>query len=934
MFIKKAITLTEPQTLNVPIFDGNWSYLKSDPSIFSEKILKDTLSTIKTASQKLSSLHTDGDNTDGDNTEFDLKAEINEHPSSLYVKCFAIKADEINDNGDNFDKLELKKAVSTFVGVPVFVNHNNTNAEEARGKVVHSWWDEEKNGIMVIKRVDAEAYPQLGRGIKESYISSTSMGCFTPECRVLMEDGIYRPISDIQPGDKVITHTGKSQEVLNVQIRSKNEDLREIRYEGIGTSLIATKNHPVLTLRKFDKCACGCGKSLPKNNPNSHREKNWKNKYRSRFINGHSQNIWNSNTNSHSHTPVNKIAIRSCRSYSQNDFEWIEVKEIKSGDVVVFPVTYKKTQRDQPTLDQAKLIGYFLSEGSFKKYKGIRKEVNFSFCYLSEKNTYVPEVIELLRKCFGTDISIWTQNYQSRGVISVCCHNKKVADWFYKYCGEYSTEKRLPTEFIQWSEEVQKTIIGYFINGDGCTSTRKYKSKYTNKISLYTNISINTSSQKLADQFHTSLSRCSIWHTFHASYNHKATELKMCAGLERWTEIRCVKGKELTFNCLPAFSIQINQNYATEIYPFTRKNDKILYKKTKTFAENNDLLITGPYLCRKVKSSDIFMYNGPVYNLQVKGDNSYIVEGAVVKNCQVKYSLCSVCHNLAEAPDSYCSHIKERKTRQITAKKVKCEYHKNGHDEKCPLCGSTKKDVKVYDYEGKSFEHNYGIKFIESSFVVNPACHDCGVTEIIDPQEFIKKVSFISSKLPALLKAAASQNIMCTNTSCIKLAGQKEIDQLNQALDLMTRVAQSMLKQKDQLDLEFLSDLVEVVASLQTVTDELMQQGYGRLQSPPETPGEEPAPSTTPPSTSSSTGQNTGVPGLQPMKPTPGGGSKIQTGPAGETGTITTPMAGKQINIYKLGQFLKNKRNFLTNSIILNKKKNLQIDPKTFEKIS
>ena len=473
MFIKKAITFTEPQTLNVPVFDGNWSFLKSDSSLFSEQVLKDTLYTIKTASQKLSSLQ-----ADGDNTEFDLEAEIKEHPSSLYVKCFAIKADETNDNGDHFEKIELKKAVSTFVGVPIFTNHNNTDVEEARGKVVHSWWDEDHNGIMIIARIDAEAYPKLARTVKEGITWGTSMGA------------------------------------------------------------------------------------------------------------------------------------------------------------------------------------------------------------------------------------------------------------------------------------------------------------------------------------------------------------------------------------------------------------------------------------------------------------------------QVAGSCCSICHNYASTADMYCSHIKERKTRKISDKNVKCQFHKNSTEEECPRCGCKKGETKKFAVENlQAFEYNYGVKFIENSFVVNPACHECGVTEVIDTQEFMNKVSAIASKLPALLKAAAKQDIMCTDKVCIKLAGQKEIDQLDQALELMTSVAQSMLKQKDQLDLEFLSDLVEVVANLQTVTDELTQQGYGRLQSPPETPGEETDPSTTPPQTPSSAGQVGGASGMQPMKPTPGGGSKIQSGTAGEAGTITAPMASKRLNISKLGQFLKKRTHYPTNSLVLDKKKNLQFCPKLFLKI-
>jgi hypothetical protein len=269
---------------------------------------------------------------------------------------------------------------------------------------------------------------------------------------------------------------------------------------------------------------------------------------------------------------------------------------------------------------------------------------------------------------------------------------------------------------------------------------------------------------------------------------------------------------------------------------------------------------------------------------------------------QVQYSLCSVCHNHAETPDSYCGCIRERKTRTVSSKKLTCKYFDHGPEKECPLCGSTKDDIKKFAYEGKVFEHNYGIKFIENSFVTTPACHDCGVTEVIDPQKFLAKVAAIQASLPGLLKAASEIPLTCTDQQCIKIAGQQELDSLNQALDLLSSVSQSMLNQKEQIDLEFLSDLVKVLADLQTVTDELNEQGYGRLQSPGQPPKEGQQPEQ----------MEQGAPevtnAVQPVNPTPGGGSKIHSGPAGQVGSVTSPLANtKRILLEKVSQNLLSK---------------------------
>jgi hypothetical protein len=295
--------------------------------------------------------------------------------------------------------------------------------------------------------------------------------------------------------------------------------------------------------------------------------------------------------------------------------------------------------------------------------------------------------------------------------------------------------------------------------------------------------------------------------------------------------------------------------------------------------------------------------------------------GATSMGCNVKYSLCSICHNYAETPDQFCGHIKERKTRTVEAKNQKCEYHKNGNEGQCPICGCGKGETKKFAVNQKVFEYNYGIKFIENSFVVNPACHSCGVTEVIDPQIFLSKISDVEKRLPILLEAASKSTLTCTDT-CIpvvsskqkesltnalsflktsankmdKLAGQAELDQLNQALQMLSSVSESMLKQRDQIDLEFLSDLVKVLADLQTVSDELTEQGYGRLPSPtgeaqPQQPGQE---TPTPPAAPAAAPAT-------PVNPTPGGGSKITNGPAGPVGSVTSPSASKKLDLTKMG---------------------------------
>ena len=129
MFTKQAITLEDAisiKPLNTP---KNWEIFNLPKQI-------------KLASTEAS--------LNEDLGGFDLKTATTDHPDHLYVKIFAIKKDEVNDNGDSFSGAELEKGASSFIGVPLFTNHQNDDVEKARGTCLHSWYDNDKGGIFII----------------------------------------------------------------------------------------------------------------------------------------------------------------------------------------------------------------------------------------------------------------------------------------------------------------------------------------------------------------------------------------------------------------------------------------------------------------------------------------------------------------------------------------------------------------------------------------------------------------------------------------------------------------------------------------------------------------------------------------------------------------------------------------------------------------
>ena len=213
-----------------------------------------------------------------------------------------------------------------------------------------------------------------------------------------------------------------------------------------------------------------------------------------------------------------------------------------------------------------------------------------------------------------------------------------------------------------------------------------------------------------------------------------------------------------------------------------------------------------------------------------------IEEGYIVgtsMGAQVTYSCCSACHNKASTKDEFCDHIKNRKNKKIS-RTIECAYHESPSKptDDCPVCNCKKGSTKEHTLkEAQIFEWNYGIKFIEDSFVVSPACHDCLVCDILN----VPKIeASISESLGKMRKLASSLEEALSNGKMSKTAGMKEVSALNDAMNLIEGVARSMMAQKQVVSMEYVSDLVEQLSKLQETTDELIEMGYSQIPSPPQ----------------------------------------------------------------------------------------------------
>ena len=134
---------------------------------------------------------------DGDNASTDsltevaaIIAEFEDDPNGAVLDNFsprsgccytlvrAISA-RINQNFDAWPSEELREAHHTFIGKPVFVNHNNHDPDRARGRVVASRYvdaGENDRYVQVLQEVEATRFPLLAKELMEGGLDSVSMG--------------------------------------------------------------------------------------------------------------------------------------------------------------------------------------------------------------------------------------------------------------------------------------------------------------------------------------------------------------------------------------------------------------------------------------------------------------------------------------------------------------------------------------------------------------------------------------------------------------------------------------------------------------------------------------------------------------------------------------------------------------------------------------
>jgi len=436
----------------------------------------------------------------------------------------------------------------------------------------------------------------------EPYINNN---CFVPGTLVTMVDGTVKVIEEVRVGDQVLTHLGRSRVVLRTMSRQIDEEILEIKPRGTTDRIYATGEHPFFVFRRNMCPACGkpcCAEA----------------KYNTRCVTHLIGKFYCSRACWYKH----KAPVAELLALKRGEF--VEAKSLTTSDFVATPQVREEVSIPM-SLAQARLVGLFAAEGYYNLHeqspKGYeRVGVSWAF-HEDERETLAKMVCELMQQEFGVECFIRTHS-GDRGIHVTTNTNRSMVEFFSTWVkGKGSTTKYLHGDLLRASSLLQLEILRGWYEGDGCFHTVPVGKNLDGRITA------TSASRSLANQMKMMLDRLGI-------ASHLTRE--ECEGRSRLIiegEVQIVNDPKKP----PTVSWTVACGLASvgELVQTTKHeaaHDALMEIKGSVQMPAALRFVNGYRLqiIEKIRKID---YTGPVYNLEVEEDNSYLVNDVAVHNC-------------------------------------------------------------------------------------------------------------------------------------------------------------------------------------------------------------------------------------------------------------------------------------------------------------
>lgn len=468
--------------------------------------------------------------------------------------------------------------LTAFTGVDLAVRQGEGNDETA----FFTFYVRPEDGVRVILDIEVGRFsgPQIVDKMFEkqrlfnSMIRVENNACFTPDTLVLTEGG-YKAISEINIGDMVWTHEKRWRPVTNV-IRGTSRTIHHVNVTGC-VSVNATPNH-WFRMREV-------GRTPGRNG-------------------GH-------------HRPV-------------GDAMWVSVAFPEKPAYVETAVPVWKSipavfAESPVTHEIAFMLGLYLAEGH-----STGSQVFFTF---GRDEGHLADAVERAIRSMEPGIRI--RRTWGRGTLRIVCNSTRLARAFSVF-GK-SCSKTLPMSTLGWSKVIREHVVRGWLAGDGCLRTNNAQTEWPKKFFSGCSISRNWM----------------LWvRTSLFDLGYRPTLALSSHRSESVIEGRTVRRSPiytLSLNAEDSFALRIRMDHDAEAVHWPHIEDSMR-------RSNSQIVIDDDGVWSRLNQSDDYLvdaYNGPVFNLEVEEDHSFVVEDMVVHNAQDFVRQFALQRNMSLPVDGY-----------------------------------------------------------------------------------------------------------------------------------------------------------------------------------------------------------------------------------------------------------------------------------------
>ncbi len=400
--------------------------------------------------------------------------------------------------------------------------------------------------------------------------------CLLPDEKIHCNPDIKK-ISEVKKGEKVLTHLGNWKEVEKVLSRDYVGNILRIQPYYFRIGIRVTPEHPFFAIKSE-------GKQIYNKVKN---KKDFYSNKRPDWVCARDLKIGDILLYPRSNKIIDKEEL--------DITEYIQKNKYKTKDDCVVPLTGRQTKLVNKIIkvnkDFCRLIGYYLAEGYF-----VKKENSIRFCFSSQESEEIRDVEFLIKTIFGVELAKLRNKSNS---IEMVFFSKVLVDFFSNFCyknGYNAQNKQLPFWMLGIHPEKQGELLyGWWIGDTGNTTSRVLMNQMK-IVCLRLGIIPSIAEDSIE--------------SFEKRGNHKIGD-------------RIINAK----NNMYIFS---HLSFFEDKYCLLNRK---CFSKFKAKEKRRYGWIDSNYVYLPIREVGVFDYNGKVFNLHVKDDNSYVAESAVVHNC-------------------------------------------------------------------------------------------------------------------------------------------------------------------------------------------------------------------------------------------------------------------------------------------------------------